>query len=73
VFPAVSVSLDDGDCGFRSGHVVLDADEMWMRNVGTVVMYSGDMGETLVTHGLRVQGWNGRLLRDVERVDNLLQ
>jgi hypothetical protein len=67
------VSLDDGDCGFGSGYVVLDADEMWMRNVGSIIMYSGDMGVAFDSQGLRVRSWNGRLLLNGEHVVNVLQ
>jgi len=72
--PAVSVSLDDRDGGFRSGHVVLDADEMRMRNVRAGIMYSGDRGMwQLDVQGLWVRSWNGGRLRDVEHMMNRLR
>ena len=60
--------LDDGDGGFRSGHIMLDADEMRMRDVRSVIMYSGDVALRLDVQGLRMRGWNGGMLGDVEHM-----
>lgn len=65
-------SLDDGDSGLRSGHVMLDADKMRMRDMRSVVMYSSDVALCLDVQGLRMRGWNGGMLGDVEHVMNLL-
>lgn len=65
-------SLDDGDGGLRSGHIMLDADEMRMRDVRSVIMYSGDMAVRLDVQGLRMRGWNGGMLGDVEHMMILL-
>lgn len=72
LIPAVMSSLDDGDGGFRSGHIMLDADEMRMRDVRSVIMYSGDVAVRLDVQGLRMRGWNGGMLGDVEHMMILL-
>lgn len=51
---------------------MLDADEMRMRNMRSVIMYFGDMAICLEMQGLRMRGWNGGMLGDGQHVMNLL-
>lgn len=70
--PAVSTSLHDGNGGFRSLNVMLDADEMWMPNMRTGIMYSSYVVISLDVQGTRMWGRNGGLLGDEMRVVDLL-
>jgi hypothetical protein len=65
------MSLDDADGWLGRGHVVLNADQMWMANMRSAVVNMGHMVIALVRDMLGVRRRDRRDLRDVGHVVRL--
>lgn len=70
---AVAANLDDADGWLSRRYVVLDADQMRMTGVGSVVMYSGHVVVALVGDRLGMRRRDRRSLRDGGHMVRLLR